>query len=43
MSEPIEPALFNQAALEAYGAMMTLSTKEEEVVVKAPGDYKKDT
>jgi hypothetical protein len=43
LNEPIEPALFTQAAMETYGAMMALEDKEEEIVVKAPGEYKKDT
>lgn len=43
LNESIMPALFNQAAIDEYGAMMALSAKDEEVVVKAPGEYKKDT
>jgi len=43
LNEPIDAGLFNQAAIEAYGSMMTLEEKDEEVVVKAPGEYKKDT
>jgi len=43
MDEPIEPVLFNQAAIESYGSMMVLEDKDEEIVVKAPGEYKRDT
>jgi hypothetical protein len=43
LNEPIDAPLFTQAAIESYGAMMALDEKDEEVVVKAPGEYKKDT
>jgi hypothetical protein len=43
LNEPIEAALFNQAAIENYGAMMALEDKDEEIVVKPPGEYKKET
>jgi predicted metallo-beta-lactamase superfamily hydrolase len=35
--------LFDQAALDNYGAMMAITAQEEELVVKPPGKYKKDT
>jgi hypothetical protein len=42
-NEPIEAALFNQAALETHGMMMALEAKEEEIVVKPPAEYKTGT
>jgi hypothetical protein len=43
LNEPIDAVLFNQAAIETYGAMKALDDKDEEVMVKAPREYKKDT
>jgi hypothetical protein len=43
LNEPLDPALFMQAAVNTYGAMMALSTQEEDLVVKPPGEFKKDT
>jgi hypothetical protein len=39
----INDTLFNQAAVNTYGAMMALAAQEEELVVKPPGEFKKDT
>jgi hypothetical protein len=43
LQEPIEAALFTQAALDNYGSMMALEAKEEEIVVKPPAEYKTGT
>ncbi len=43
LNEALTPALFDQVALDTYGSMMALSTQEEELVVKPPGEFKKDT
>jgi hypothetical protein len=42
LGEPIEPALFTQAAVETYGTMMAISKEsaDEENIVKAPAEYK---
>jgi hypothetical protein len=42
-AEAIDVGLFNQAAMETYGTIMTLSTKEIEMVVKPPTKYKAGT
>ena len=34
LNEPLDPALFTQPAINTYGAMMALSTQEEDLVVK---------
>jgi hypothetical protein len=34
---------FDQAALDTYGAMMAISAQEEDLVVKPPSEFKKDT
>ena len=43
LNEPIEAALFNQAALDTYGSMMALEANEEEVVVKPTTEFKTGT
>jgi hypothetical protein len=42
LGESIEPALFNQAAVETYGSMMAISSAsaDEDNIVKAPAEYK---
>jgi hypothetical protein len=42
LNEALLPNLFDQAALDTYGAMMAISAQEEELVVKPPGEYKKN-
>lgn len=43
LNEPLNPVLFDQVATNTYGSMMALSTQEENLVVKPPGEFKKDT
>jgi hypothetical protein len=43
LDEALDPGLFNQVTMELYGLMMALSEKEEEIVVKPPTEFKKDT
>jgi len=43
LNESLQPNLFTQAAVEQYGAMMAIDDQEEEIVVKPPTEYKKDT
>jgi hypothetical protein len=43
LNGPLAPALFDQDAIDTYGSMMALSTQEEELVVKPPREFKKDT
>ena len=38
LNEPMAPGLFDQVAIDTYGAMMALDDKEDEVIVKAPGE-----
>jgi hypothetical protein len=40
LNENINPALFTQAAMEEYGAMMNMVDTDEENIVKAPAEYK---
>lgn len=40
LHEPIEAGLFNQAALEAYGATMALMMKDEDIIIKEPAQHK---
>jgi len=43
LNKPIDAVLFNQATIEVYGATMALIEKDEEVIVKAPAEYKTGT
>jgi hypothetical protein len=43
LNKPIDAKLFNQAAIETYGAIMALIEKDEEVIVTAPAKYKTGT
>ncbi len=41
LNEPLNPVLFDQVTMNTYGSMMALSTQEEDLVVKPPGEFKK--
>ncbi len=43
LNEPTDAALFTQAAIETYGATMALIEKDEDIIVKAPAEYKTGT
>jgi hypothetical protein len=43
LNEPIDKALFNQAAMDTYGATMNLIEQDEEVIIKPPTEYKTGT
>jgi len=43
LNEPTDAALFTQAAIETYGATMALIKKDEDIIVKAPAEYKTGT
>jgi hypothetical protein len=40
LNEPIDAALFNAAAIDTYGKMMTFETKEEDTIVKPLAEFK---
>jgi hypothetical protein len=43
LNEPIDATLFNAAAIDTYGKMMTFETKEEDTIVKPPAEFKAGT
>jgi hypothetical protein len=43
LNEPIDAALLTQDAIETYGATMALIKKNEDIIVKAPAEYKTGT
>ena len=43
LNEPIDAVLFNAAAIETYGKMMTFESKEEDTIVKPPAEFKAGT
>jgi hypothetical protein len=43
LNEPIDAALFNQASIDTYEATMALIENDDDVIVKAPAEYKTGT